>query len=395
MKEVQHPMKNPMTNEHRHNEILKAIIFGIIGFMVLLTIAMYGMEAKAAAQDKEFQERIEKIDRSRAVREAAREQECAEAREELHEYFSRQKMEEDRTKTEEFQTNDVNLQEEFDQVVRPLAIETLELKIGAGKEVPIEATEAETKKTETIMEVTEDDIIEETQAFFEELETNIGEPLFEDSEKAEIKLIEAEADFEDNWFEIQPKVDTQPEAELIPEPSVASTPVVATTTISYQENSNVNVSLQSFLEYNGMTLDDFVIRMTCMVYPEACGEAFIGKQGVAEVAMNWIYSGLKTEWWDISSEFANVPVQRYYELKYSYSETDRIVIEECEQAVRSVIDGAHPVEDLLGVKPYYFLLPEKSDPINVYVMLQAHHQIWIGNQLYLGMEGIDWTQKTN
>lgn len=381
-----------MTNEHRYNEMLKAILFGLIGFAILFSIAIYGMEAKAAIQDREFEAKIEELDINRSAREAAREQEWADARQELHEYFSRQKMEETRTKTEEFQTSANLIQEETNEVIYEVVETTAKLEVPTVNDV--------TEEPE-IMEVTEDDTNETQQNFIEEPETNIGEPSFVNSEEAEIKLIEAEADIEpkpeeeieeDDWFELQPEVEEEPEVKSIPAPSVASTPVVATTSI---ENSNVNVSLQNFLNYNGMTLEDFIIRMTCMVYPEACGESFVGKQGVAEVAMNWIYSGLKTEWFDIASGFANIPVQRYYELKYSYNETDRVVIEECRQAVEKVIAGEHPVEDLLGVKPYYFLLPEKSDPINVYVMLQATYQLWVGNQLYLGMEGIDWTLKGN
>ena len=382
--------KDPKKKASQRTDLMILYIMVMLAMVILLSIAIYGLEAKTAVENARHDAKIEEIDQQRSAREAAREKEWAEARQELHEDFYKQKMEEARAKAENFQTRAVILQdfhEEFDQAVSPLAIETLELKIGAGT---MEVTEAETEEPETITEETEDDSNKETEKVSEKVETTETEP-----KEAEITLIEAETEEnedEDDWFETQPIVEQQPEVkndEPIPEPSVVSTP------ISYQENSNVNVSLQDFLNYNGMSLEDFIIRMTCMVYPEACGEGFTGKQGVAEVAMNWIYSGMKTEWWDISSGFANIPVQRYYELMYSQNEYEQRAIKECRQAVEEVINGAHPVEDLLGVKPYYFLLPEKSDPINVYVMLQATYQIWIGNQLYLGMEGIDWTLKGN
>ena len=354
---------------------------------ILLSIAMYGMEVRATAQERKFQERIVEIDINNASREAAREEEWAEARQELHEYFYEMKMEEAKAEAEEIQMTDSIFQEELEEVVETTKLES--------------PAKAETEEPET-MEETEDDITEQ-HIFFEKTKNSVEVQTTEtECEKVEIEIIETDEPEElelereeDDWFEPQPEVEAQSQAEPIPEPSVANTLVAVATPITYQENSSVSASLQNFLTSNGMTLEDFIIRMTCMVYPEACGESFVGKQGVAEVAINWIYSGLKTEWFDIASGFANIPVQRYYELWYSYNETDRVVIAECRQAVETVINGAHPVEDLLGVKPYYFLLPEKSDPINVYIMTQATYQLWVGNQLYLGMEGIDWTLKGN
>jgi hypothetical protein len=343
------------------------VILGLILFLTISALATVGLCCKIDKEEKTFQQKMQEYDAAAAEREAVREAEIAEVKRELSQSFYAPAIILNKPEEEMEENNEPEIEIE-PQIGEPLFVMREEIS-----EDLEETKEVETKLVETEPEV-------ETKAEVAEDETQ--------SEVAETTETEVE--------EIEEAQPSEPSIEVTEVETPSYT--VGTQSQTWQQeivHSNSNEILQNFLNANGMTLNDFIIRMTCMVYPEAQGEAFIGKQGVAEVAINWIYSGLKTDWWDISSGFANIPVQRYYELKYSILESDRIAIEECRQAVETVIDGAHPVEDMLGVKPYYFLLPEKSDPINVYVMLQATYQLWVGNQLYLGMEGIDWTQKTN
>jgi spore germination cell wall hydrolase CwlJ-like protein len=156
-----------------------------------------------------------------------------------------------------------------------------------------------------------------------------------------------------------------------------------------------NTLLQRFLSNNGLTMDDFVVTLTRVVYAEACGEQWAGKVGVAEVYLNWIEADEFHYLSEFENGYARISLEEYYEVKWSSKEEDRAALQECERAVRAAIAGESPVEQLLGgVKPYYFFLPQLSDPANVYVLEKATYQIWVGNQLYTGLEGVDWTLKT-
>ena len=153
--------------------------------------------------------------------------------------------------------------------------------------------------------------------------------------------------------------------------------------------------LQEFLYNNGLSMDDFIVTLTRVVYAEACGEKWEGKVGVAEVYLNWIQADMFHSISEFENGYARISLERYYQLKWSSKEEERQALQQCEDAVRAAINGESPVEELLGgVKPYYFYLPEKSDPANVYVLQRAKHQIWVGNQLYTGLEEVNWTLKT-
>lgn len=237
-----------------------------------------------------------------------------------------------------------------------------------------------------------------------EPETQVGEALF--VENSEL-VSEPEPEFK---LEIEPEQVIEQKPEQVSEPELNLEPVSEPTYESTYEperytyyeptafDVGTGISVEEFLAINGITLEDLIIRFTCVVYPEAQGESYTGKNGVAATLFNWIRHqnaeperGQDLEY--LLSGYAQMSYDEYLRIKWHGDETEREMLADCEQAVWDAYAGVDTVEQLLGVKPFYFLLPEKSDPVNVYIMTQATYQKWVGNQLFCGLEGIDWTLK--
>ena len=387
-------MKGVKKMAHRNEKLaIGATCFFLI-IAITMMIATIALCCSINSQEREFKLRQLVYEEEAAEREAKRQAEIEAVKAEIHaETLARKAAE-----TQAHEAEEARQEAEAKALAEAEARQEAESKAYAADEARQEAeTKAQAADEARQKAETKAQAADEARQKAE----SKAQAADEARQKAESKAHAAETARQETESKTKVAEEAQKEAtqktldETKAQKTSSQEPKADTVKVSPDTKVNDNALLKKFLTNNGLTMDDFVVTLTRVVYAEACGEQWAGKVGVAEVYLNWIEADEFHYLSEFENGYARISLEEYYSVKWSEKAEDREALQECERAVRAAIAGESPVEQLLGgVKPYYFYLPELSDPANVYVLQKATYQIWVGNQLYTGLEGVDWTLKT-